>query len=41
MDFGSSVWNVGSLSDIRLLESVQRRWTRQIVILVILVMKVD
>ena len=30
MDFGSSVWNVGYLGDIRLLESVQRRWTRHI-----------
>ena len=30
MDFGSSVWNVGYLGDIKLLESVQRRWTRQI-----------
>ena len=30
MDFCSSVWNVGYLWDIRLLESVQRRWTRQV-----------
>ena len=30
MDFGSSVWNVSYLGDITLLESVQRRWTKQI-----------
>ena len=30
MDFCSNVWNVGYLGDIRLLESVQRRWTREI-----------
>ena len=30
MDFCSNVWNVGYLGDIRLLESVQRRWTRKI-----------
>ena len=31
MDFCSNVWNVGYLGDIRLLESVQQRWTREIV----------
>ena len=30
MDFCSNVWNVGYLGDVRLLESVQRRWTREI-----------
>ena len=30
MDFCSSIWNVGYLSHDRLLESVQRRWTREI-----------
>ena len=30
MDFCSKVWNVCYLGDIRLLESVQRRWTREI-----------
>ena len=30
MDFFSNVWNVGYLGDIRLLESVQRRWSTEI-----------
>ena len=30
MDFHSNVWNVGYLGDIRLLESVQQRWTTEI-----------
>ena len=30
MDYCSSVWNVGYLGDARRLESVQRRWTREI-----------
>ena len=30
MDLSSSVWSVGYLGDVRLLESVQRRWTREI-----------
>ena len=30
MDYCSCVWNVGYLSDIRLLEGLQRRWTREI-----------
>ena len=30
MDFSSSVWSVGYLGDIRLLELIQRRWTREI-----------
>jgi hypothetical protein len=30
MDYCSSVWNVGFLGDLRLLESVQRRWTRNV-----------
>ena len=28
--FFSNVWNVGYLGDVRLLEIVQRRWTREI-----------
>ena len=31
LDYCSSVWNTGYVGDIRKLESVQRRWTRQIV----------
>ena len=31
LDYCSSVWNSGYVGDIRKLESVQRRWTRQIV----------
>ena len=31
LDFGSVVWNTGYVGDIRMLESVQRRWTKQIV----------
>ena len=30
MDFCSCVWNVGYMMNVRLLESVQRRWTREI-----------
>ena len=30
MDFCSNVWNVGYSGDIRLLESVQRRWTKEV-----------
>ena len=30
MDFYSNVWNVGYLGKVRLLESVQQRWTRKI-----------
>ena len=30
MDFCSCVWNVGYMMDVRLLESVQRRWTREV-----------
>ena len=30
MNFCSNVWNVGYLGDIRLLESVQQRWIREI-----------
>ena len=30
MDFCSNVWNVGYLCDVRLLESVQWRWTREV-----------
>ena len=30
MDYCSSVWNVGFLGDLRLLESVQRRWTKSV-----------
>ena len=30
LEYASQVWNVGYLSDIRLLERVQRRWTRSI-----------
>ena len=30
MDFCSCVWNVGYIMDVRLLESVQRRWTREV-----------
>lgn len=29
LEFGSPVWNTGYISDLRLLESVQRRWTKQ------------
>ena len=31
IDYGSSVWNVGYIGDMRRLESIQRRWTREIV----------
>ena len=30
LDFCSSIWNVGHWSDVRLLEPVQKRWTRKI-----------
>ena len=30
LDFSSTVWNVGYLMDARRLESVQRRWTREV-----------
>ena len=30
MDFWSSIWNMVYLGDVRLLDSVQRRWTRKI-----------
>ena len=30
VDFGSALWNTGYVGDLRLLESVQRRWTKQI-----------
>ena len=30
IEYCSSVWNTGYLGDIRLLESLQRRWTREI-----------
>ena len=30
MDYCSVLWNLGYLSDMRRMESVQRRWTRQI-----------
>ena len=30
LDYCSCVWNVGYLSDVRRLESVQRRWTREV-----------
>ncbi|KAK4303435.1 hypothetical protein Pmani_024548 [Petrolisthes manimaculis] len=30
LDFASPVWNPGFLGDMRLLESVQRRWTKQV-----------
>ena len=30
LEFGSTVWNTGYLEDLRLLESVQRRWTKKI-----------
>lgn len=30
IEFGSCLWNTGYLGDLKLLESVQRRWTRQI-----------
>ena len=30
LDFGSVVWNTGYLGDLRMLESVQRRWTRRV-----------
>ena len=28
LEYGSSVWNMGYLGDLRLLERIQRRWTR-------------
>ena len=31
LDFSSIVWRVGYLGDVRLFESVQKRWTREIV----------
>ena len=30
MEYGSCVWNVGYLGDVRRLESLQRRWTREV-----------
>merc|ERR1719452_348176 len=30
IDYGSCLWNVGYLRDVRRLESLQRRWTREI-----------
>ena len=30
LEFGSTVRNIGYLGDLRLLESVQRRWTKHI-----------
>ena len=30
LEYGSCVWNVGYLGDTRMLEAIQRRWTRQI-----------
>ena len=30
LDFASTIWNTGYLGDLRLLESVQRRWTKKI-----------
>ena len=30
IEFGSTVWHTGYLGDLKLLESVQRRWTREI-----------
>ena len=30
LEFGSTVWNTGYLGDMRLLESVQRRWNKHI-----------
>ena len=30
LDYCSPVWNVGYLGDMRLLESVQRRWTKEV-----------
>ena len=29
LDYCSTVWNLGYLGDVRKLESVQRKWTRQ------------
>ena len=31
IDFGSVVWNTGYVGDLRMLESVQRRWTKKVV----------
>ena len=30
LEYGSAIWNLGYLGDLRSLERVQRRWTRQI-----------
>ena len=30
LDYCSTVWNVGYLGDVRRLESIQRRWTREV-----------
>ena len=30
MEYASSLWNVGYMGDMRLLERVQRRWTREV-----------
>ena len=30
LDYASAVWNLGYIGDLKLLESVQRRWTREI-----------
>ena len=29
LEFSSTVWNTGYVGDLKLLESVQRRWTKQ------------
>lgn len=31
IDFASPVWNTGFLGDLNLLESIQRRWTKQVI----------
>ena len=30
MEYGSALWNVGYLGDLRMMERVQRRWTREV-----------
>ena len=30
IEYASSLWNVGYLGDVRLLERIQRRWTREV-----------
>ena len=30
LEYGSCIWNTGFIKDLRLMEGIQRRWTKQI-----------